>query len=604
MYRSMKATMAALVLTLAACGGSGGGTAPPPVANPPGAPAEGIAMIGLTDAPGDFLTYRVTVTGIALQAANGVVVETLPEAASVDFAEYVEATEFVTAASVPTGVYTGMTLALDYTDARIRVENAGGDAVDAVVVNADGSPVTQIELTVQFSDHDRFVIAPGIPAHVTLDFDLAASHEVDLAAQPAEATLDGVLIADTLLEHPKPRRARGLLREVDEAGSRFALNVRPFYHPRGDFGTLAVHTTDGTEFEIDGTPYLGAQGLTALAAKAPGTAVVAWGVLEPGTRRFLAERVLAGTSVPWGSADIAKGTVIARSGDVLTLRGTTLIRADMSVVFHDTLSVVIGPETTLRQQGESLLALAPGDVSVGQRVTAIGTVNDQDALDASLLRVLYSTLGGIATGVAPMTLDLVTVNGRRAGLYDFAGTGIDAAHDADPDAYDVDTGTLPLDGIDVGTPLKVRGLVAPFGTAPADFVARSLGDVSPLPARLHLRWLRPGVTDAVLSLDDSTLVLALDAEALSAVHHIVQAGVPQDLLAAGDRLTLQAGESGRGVFALRQAGQLQVFFDFARFSSALAQRLDGSTALVRIGGRGEVADANVLSMRRLLVTLH
>jgi len=53
--------------------------------------------IGLTDTPGDFLTYTVDVTSLTLtKADNTTAVQTLPQRTRVDFARSVDLTEFVT----------------------------------------------------------------------------------------------------------------------------------------------------------------------------------------------------------------------------------------------------------------------------------------------------------------------------------------------------------------------------------------------------------------------------------------------------------------------------------------------------------------------------
>src|SRR5580658_7658424 len=47
----------------------------------------GTAMTTVTDAPGDFLSYVVTLTSLKLTALDGSVVETLPAATAVDFSK-------------------------------------------------------------------------------------------------------------------------------------------------------------------------------------------------------------------------------------------------------------------------------------------------------------------------------------------------------------------------------------------------------------------------------------------------------------------------------------------------------------------------------------
>jgi hypothetical protein len=105
--------VALLALAVGACG-DGTPTAapgePPPAAacNPsdPATAAEcGTLILGLTDADGDFLNYRVDVVSLTLEQADGSLVETLPMRTRIDFTEYTDLTEFVTAALVPPGVY-------------------------------------------------------------------------------------------------------------------------------------------------------------------------------------------------------------------------------------------------------------------------------------------------------------------------------------------------------------------------------------------------------------------------------------------------------------------------------------------------------------------
>ena len=66
-------------------------------------------------------------TGLTLEKANGAVVDVLPNSTRIDFAQYVDLTEFVSVATVPPGVYVAGTIHLDYSDAEVFVE-ADGDA--------------------------------------------------------------------------------------------------------------------------------------------------------------------------------------------------------------------------------------------------------------------------------------------------------------------------------------------------------------------------------------------------------------------------------------------------------------------------------------------
>jgi hypothetical protein len=559
-----------------------------------------MAIIGLTDAPGDFLSYQVDVTGLRFERANGAIFDVLPETTTLDFATYVEVTELVTIATLPSGVYNAVTLTLDYSNANIVVEDLTGVAAAATIVDDNGQPLTRAELSVSFPDSDRFVIAPGVPSHVTLDFDLEASHKVELQGTPT-ATLDSVLLADTLLDFPKPRRARGLLLDVDAPNSSVQLQVRPFFHPRGNFGEVSLITDSATEYEIDQMPYVGEQGLVALDALPEGSALVVTAQYDKTANQLVAERILAGTSVPWADADIASGSVAARNGDVLTLRGATYVRKDMSVTYNQNIEVVLDAQTRIRQIGGDLQPLTAADISVGQRLTVLGDHNQDGSLNATdgLVRIDYATVSGEVAAVSPLRLELSRYNGRRPEIFDFLGTGADVATDADPSNYEVDTGSIDLASLNIGDPVRIRGHVTPFGSAPQDFVARTIASVTEVAGRIRIRWQAPGVADAVLAADGQSLIIDLQSDALTPIHYLTQSGVRRDLLDLGSTVSLAATQSGAGVYALRIDSQMTMYFDFASFSAALTEALDGSRGLVALRGDVIPDSADAYVTRRL-----
>ncbi|MFH2098285.1 MAG: DUF4382 domain-containing protein, partial [Pseudomonadota bacterium] len=132
------ALAALLVLSLFTVWGCGSSSDSDPAAGTD----NGQVIIGLTDAPGDFASYAVDVVSLTLTKMNGAVVHTLPLATRVDFAQYVDMTEFLTAATVPSGAYVAATMVLDYSAADIQVETPAGDIAPAdQVVDADGNPV-------------------------------------------------------------------------------------------------------------------------------------------------------------------------------------------------------------------------------------------------------------------------------------------------------------------------------------------------------------------------------------------------------------------------------------------------------------------------------
>src|SRR4051812_15906713 len=180
-FRSALPRLCALTLLLAltACGGGGGMADSAPVSAPP-PPAAGCGsdcntvFFALTDADGDFLSYTVDVVSLKLKRPNGTIVEMLPAAARIDFAQYVDLSELLTVGTVPNGAYFAATLRLDYSNADITVER-GGMPVAAQAVDANGAPLGVVDVTVTLDNRHHLVVAPGRPSLLTFDFNLAAS---------------------------------------------------------------------------------------------------------------------------------------------------------------------------------------------------------------------------------------------------------------------------------------------------------------------------------------------------------------------------------------------------------------------------------------------
>src|SRR5210317_1265604 len=137
---------------LTACGGGTSTTTAGPIASlgcDPGNAAThdecGTVIVGLTDADGDFLNYSVDVLSIELETAHGRVVETLPRATRINFTDYVNLTEIVSARMIPPATYVAGTIRLDDSNAEIYVE-ANGESKEAVGRGGDGDCLGQTEL--------------------------------------------------------------------------------------------------------------------------------------------------------------------------------------------------------------------------------------------------------------------------------------------------------------------------------------------------------------------------------------------------------------------------------------------------------------------------
>jgi len=568
---------------LAACG-SGGGSG--------GTSGDtGVVYVGLTDADGDFITYTVDVTALTLTRADGAVVNALPVTTRVDFAQYTDMTEFLNAATVPSGVYARVDMTLDYTNADIRVAS-GSNALPVTPKDSSGNAITALKLQVMLDGDLPLVVRPGIPAHLTLDVDLEATNSVDL--NTATVTVSPLLLADVDLANPKVHRVRGPLVSVDPAASEFVVAIRPFHRLIGDFGRLTVKTDSATKYEIDGVVYQGAAGLPKLDGMPQGTATVAVGNFNMATHTFLATEVYAGSSVAFGTKDVVTGSVIARNGNTLTVRGAALVRTDGTLLFNDTVTVTLDPSTKVtRQLGGTVSA---DDISVGSRITALGSLTGL-TLDTTngLVRIVLSTVTGSVNqiGTNQITVNLQTLNGRPVALYTFTGTGSGGA-DSNPAAYRINTTGLSLANLTTNDPVRVRGFVVTYGQAVTnDFNAQTVIDLSNAPAWMAVAWMMPQPNPFTV-LTNQAMVTDISG---SLLHHLFQRGVATTLTA---NPTVQP--DGVGCYAIVRGHTVQLYGSFANFSNGLAAELAAAHNVWGVGARG-IWDSNAVTLTSRLAVV-
>ena len=620
---SHKGLLLAAALILTACGGGAGTTAvtdPTPTAqcnpNDPATYSEcGTVLVALTDADGDFLNYTVDVLSLELETANGRIVETLPRTTRINFTDYVELTELVTAAMVPPATYVSGTIRLDYTNAEVFVE-AADESKQAVVKDLDGNVLTQTELRIHLSNRDRLLVTKGRPALLQLDFDLAASHTVDIAPTPAEAVSEQFILAEVSPVDEKNIRVRGPLVSVSEDEMTYTVALRPFHDRQGDFGRAKVHVTDETEFEVNEELFTGIDGLRALSAAGRGTPTVAAGTLDVAAREFTAHIVLAGSSVPGIDRDAVVGNVIKRDGNFLTIRGATLIPSDRRAHFHDDVVVEIGPDTKVFRDGHRQSDLSIDAISIGQRVTIRGS-QPAPTTDASAPQVLFDAtqgsvrmhltqLLGIVNTVMPGQTD-ITLHGidrRRVGIFDFTGTGGSPDLDADPDNYEVATGNLTLANFAAGKPIVARGFPNAFGAAPPDFTGRTVIDYTDVPSALGIGWGATGTVAPFTSLGPDGLTLDNDNEDIDVRHYIRQDPVLIDLTTLSSDTVIVPRESDRLAFYIKSADSLRMYSNFADFVDDLGISLDGATTARSMHARGKYdPDTNVFTAYKIGVYL-
>jgi len=625
----------ACTLILAACSGGGGSmsssTTPPPSSS------NGVAMVTLTDMPGDFLSYMVNVVSLTLTRSDGTTVETVPATTSVDFAQLVNLSEVISAQQVPDGSYATVTMTLDYNGAAIVVDNGGsGLTVPAanIINGATNAPLvapnSQLTVTLQLPATAPLVITHGTVANLALDFNLSASNTVapgtitaSTAASAVTVTVNPVLVASLTPDTSKMIQVRGPLVSVTDTSSQtsYTVQVWPFYTASGNMGQVVVNTTATTAFTLSGTSYTGTAGLTALAALPTGTLTVALGTLDRTSMSFTAAEVFAGSSVPGAGLDSIEGTVTSRSGNVLMVSNGFLLpqggggmsggqaMSTMSVsgtsaapqnfgLWGGPVAVTVAAGTAVTEDGQTG-TFGAQDISVGQHLQAFGKFGSStgggrtlDASSGSVRLMVTSAVGQYtASAAGVVTLALQALDGRPAALFDFAGTGASSASDASAAAYAVSVpAALTLPTLTAGAPLLFDGFVTPFGSAPPDFSATTLISLATSNARLNLAWSSPGLTAPFVAPLSATNVLISQATLQSAAQHTVFIGPVQE-----DPATVSAGLSfvpntsaATQIFVIghRMSWHFQVYDSFSDFITALTGDLNGTTALLRIEAEG------------------
>jgi hypothetical protein len=621
-----KVTLLLTALFVAACGGSGSGTTanqdPTATCNPadPSTIDEcGTVLIGFTDADGDFLNYTVNVSKLTLETANGRTVEVLPNQTRINFTDYVDLTELVTAAIVPPATYVSGTISLDYVDSEIFVE-AGDLSKETIVTDLDGTPLQQIDLRIVLSNRDQLTVVKRRAALLQLDFDLEASHAVDITPTPATAATELFIVAEVHPVDEKVIRVRGPLVDVDENGMNYVVAIRPFHDRVGDFGKFTVNVTDQTEFEVNGDRFIGAEGLRALNAAGVATPTISKGTLTVAERSYTADLVLAGSSVPGSDRDAVVGNIINREGNFLTVRGATIIPRDAATDrrahFHDDVVVEIGLNTMVFKDGVRVSDLSIDALSIGQRVTIRGNQPSPttDALAPQILfdatdgavRMHVTHLSGIVNTNLPGQTDITlhSIDRRRVTVFNFEGTGPSADIDADPDNYEIATGSLSLANFATGKPIVAYGFPTAFGMAPPDFAGHTVIDYADVRSTLGMAWGSAGTIAPFASIGSDGIVLALDNGNIGIRHHVKQGLVLIDLLSLSSNTTIVPRESDRMLFSIKSGDSLRQYSDFDDFVADLTMSLDGSTTARSMYSRGQFdVDTNIFTAYKIGVFL-
>ncbi|MGO8854725.1 MAG: hypothetical protein ACLQO1_03305 [Steroidobacteraceae bacterium] len=527
----------------------------------------GDAWVTLTDTPGDFTSYIVNVDSITLTRSDGVVVTALATVETVDLAKLNNIAELWGTATIPIGTYKSASIVLDYTNAFISVM-VGGLPQKATVVDSAGAAVTtqtiNVNLDVTDAAADQLTIAPTYATtaaqRLAIDFNLAASTaSINLASSPPTVVVRPYLTAAIAPADNKPIRIRGPLINSNVDVGTYTVYVRPFYDEVDNLGTLSIFTNADTIFTTNGTATQGAAGLAQLSQSSAGSTVTAaYTTYQPTATPtatagiFHALYVVAGSTLEDVYTQGIEGDVVARSGNTLTLQGSTLFLNDgISSYNVANAQVLLGPSTLVTADDTTLTGLNYSSVAVGQHIIArgiyslSGTTVILDSTGASStntgsVRLISTNLWGslVSSGAGNLLLNLQTINNWPVSDYTFAGNGTSAATDPVAAGFAVNTGALTVPATPAGDPLWIDGLFAPFGSAPPDFTASTVNDelsvqtagataTSPtplscgqgnfecIPASLRVYWTSPGTSAPFSALNASGMTVDLSNASFS-----------------------------------------------------------------------------------------
>jgi hypothetical protein len=598
---------------LAACGGSDsdpGSTTPSTSMQQQPCSNCGTAMVSLTDQPGDFVSYIVNVDSLTLTRSDGTVVQTVPVTTQVDFAQLVNLSEIVSADQIPAGNYMSAALTLDFTNATIVVDTSSGDvtvpAAD-ILSGTTGQPLTgQLTLTLSLSSDQQLIITPGTVANLALDFNLLASNTVNLTANPL--TVNPTLTASLTPDTTKQIHVRGPLVSVSTSANDYVINVRPFDDQSNTTGQVTIGTTDSTTYLINGTSYTGSAGLTQLATLAAGTLTSTYGSWDRTAGTLTATQVLVGPSVEGSTTSSVAGTVLARSGDTVTVGNGLLFQPESAgpgLTFQRQVSVTVGSGTTVTEEGQSGPFTA-SNISVGQNVRISGTAGTGSAgtptLDATAGTAFLLPTSGLGllttTATGSVTVGLQQLGNVDASDLNFAGTGATSQQDATASSYQVSVPSSVSTSASSGTAVEFTGFVTPFGSAPPDFAASTLVVYGQTQTLFDARWASPGNTAPFATLNASELLLSQTTLQAAGAQNVLQVGwlsLSDTSLTGGLQLVPDTTGTAPQSFAIVhvQSHTIDSFSTFNDLATALATDLNGTVGVLQVMAEGSYSSGAI-----------
>jgi hypothetical protein len=590
----------------------------------------GTPIITFSATPGPFTAYIAEIDQIVLTRTDNTPVYPLLQPQIVDFAKLADTTEVFGAPAIIEGSYISASITVNYAASTYQLAgallymnvNGKSTQVTAVDTSGKGTAATSITYTVKFDPGNPLVIKHGVSTPLEFNFDLGASSSVNTTTSPYQVTVRPYMTGTTKPNYNKPMRARGVYVTTDAANNNFTINSRSFFATQGQpVGAIGVQTDSNTVFNINGTLYQGAAGLTALSKLQLNSIVEATGKLGDLNNvkpTFVATQVYAGVAVENVLAVRITGTISSRSGETLHIKGAELETFNAGtpigeyVSFQDDLTMSLGAPIVVNVDGHPELQNVPTDyLSVGQQVDmeAVAVTDSSGAVvkDANgnptwtlangLVR-LTPTTGWAVHDSAPasgISANLVSLGGFDPATLNFAGTNSVAG------AYIVSTTGLDTSSLAASPVFRFDGLVTPFGMAPPDFVADSVATQTATDQVLTVEWSGNGTTTPFITKDANGLVVNITGGSLGATH-TVQTGllsVPNPattidltnpavnpVIVADPTLTAQFAV-GNPVSTASPATGVAVFNSYSSFLTDLGTVLNGTNTIQKLVAVGK-----------------
>ena len=464
----------------------------------------GIAWVQFTDEPGDYSAYIVTIDSVTLTRNDGAVVTAIATPEIIDFTQLDRYAEMWGSSAIPTGIYVSATITLDYTNAYIATMVNGLPQKATVLDYTTRKAPTTYAITVNFDPANQPNITPTYAStsavRLALDFDLAASGFV-VTGSPPTVNVRPFVTATILPADTKLTRVRGPLINSSIGVGTYTVYVRPFYDEANNIGTLTLFNQPNTVWTVNGNTYVGPAGLQAYSVLSAGITIgAAWTTFQPDYNaangayagKFNMVYVVGASSLEDQYTEGLSGDVIARTGNTLTVLGSTLILNTANTYSYnvDTAQVLLGAGTIVTADDNSTLTgLNANSIAVGQHIiargiyslAANGTTVILDATGTSStntgsVRLQATEFWGslVSSSAGSLVMNLQTINDWPVSDYKFTGNGATAPV---PATFSVATGTLAVPaGTVAGDPVWVDGFMSRFGSAPPDLGAVAVND--------------------------------------------------------------------------------------------------------------------------------